>query len=454
MRSTCACPALLERIGKRKTMTDIDPKATLVRRFRIEGEVGKGGMGIVLKATDLEAQTTVAVKYCHLNEPEALRRFAREVRVMATIKHQHVVPILFDGSNHNPPFFVMPYAPTTLRSKLPELSADENKAIAAFLELCSGALAVHNAGAIHRDINPNNALIIDDHVVLSDLGLAKLSERDTSVLTQTITIVGTQLYLAPEQRLPAGSRDADVRTDIYQLGKNLYQLLTGLDPLLTDLGKVSPGLAHIIRKATQEHPDHRYQSIGQLIDAITSYQKAKDPSANPHGAFDALMSRVKEQLKQNQYQEEEVKQLLNILLLETIRGDASQFLDLFDRIPTAILSVLPEAFADLAAMVLREYVSALDATVGQRAFEYAETVARKMETVFDSASSSPEIKTLAIEATLVAAVQLNRFAAMDSFDSMLMKTLADPDAYSAAEMLSRRADEYKRLADRVPENKL
>src|SRR6266853_4037938 len=91
MRSTCACPALLERIGKRKTMTDIDPKATLVRRFRIEGEVGKGGMGIVLKATDLETQTTVAVKYCHLNEPEALRRFAREVRVMATIKHQHVV---------------------------------------------------------------------------------------------------------------------------------------------------------------------------------------------------------------------------------------------------------------------------------------------------------------------------------------------------------------------------
>ncbi|MBI2314110.1 MAG: serine/threonine protein kinase [Betaproteobacteria bacterium] len=278
-------------------MSIIEIGQILAKRYRVEREIGKGGMGTVLKATDLKEGQPVAIKYCHLDEADAIRRFSREVRVMGSINNPHVILILHEALKHHPPYFVMPYAQASLGSRLEEFSSDENAAIAAFLELCAGVLAVHKAGAIHRDINPNNALIIDGRIVLSDLGLAKLTDRDTTVLTQTMAIVGTQMYLAPEQRLPAGSRDADERTDIFQLGKTLYQLVTGLEPLLTDLSKVSPGLAHIIRKSTQEHPDQRYQSVGQLIDAIGSYQKAKDPDSNPLGAFDAIVNRIEERLR-------------------------------------------------------------------------------------------------------------------------------------------------------------
>lgn len=82
-----------------------------------------------------------------------------------------------------------------------------------------GVQAIHNANGTHRDVKPANALRMDDRrVVLSDLGLVKLDPRDTTILTQTAAFIGTRAYCAPEQLLPGGSREADARTDVYQLG--------------------------------------------------------------------------------------------------------------------------------------------------------------------------------------------------------------------------------------------
>src|SRR5690606_23188988 len=119
-------------------------------------------------------------------------------------------------------------------------------------------------------------------------------KRVTTVLTRTQTIVGTEMYLAPEQRLPGGSRDADQRTDIYQLAKTLYQFLTGEEPILMDMNKLPPGLAHVVRKATREHPSERYDNIGQLIDAVRAARAARDPAADPLTAFEAVIGRINE----------------------------------------------------------------------------------------------------------------------------------------------------------------
>ena len=97
-----------------------------------------------------------------------------------------------------------------------------------FRQVCLGVQAMHDSGIVHRDIKPANVLrFTGGRIAVSDLGAAKLEPRDTTVLTQTHVVVGTLAFLAPEQFLPGGSRRADFRTDIYQLGKVLYQLLTG-----------------------------------------------------------------------------------------------------------------------------------------------------------------------------------------------------------------------------------
>ncbi|MFO0839583.1 MAG: serine/threonine-protein kinase [Phycisphaerae bacterium] len=424
------------------------------KRYEVLQIVGRGGMGTVVRARRVSDGETVAVKYCHLQDPASIRRFKREVRLMRELKHPHVVPILRLSTEHNPPYFVMPFAEISCGRKCEEFAADENAAIDAFLELCEGVQAIHAAGMVHRDIKPDNALIIDGRVTVADLGLAKFIDRDTTILTQTQAVVGTEMYLAPEQRFSGGSRDADGRTDIYQLGKTLYQFLTNLEPAIMDMSKVPPGLAFAIRKATRENPTERYQTIGQLIDAVKTYQKARDPNANPASAFEALINRIKDRLERGEYRDDEIGQVLALLQLPVVRESASELLAMFDTIPHEVLAVLPETHAEQLDEFLRIYVGAVEEEVGGRGFAYAETVAKKMATIFGSSSAPPEVKALCVEATLIAAVRLNRFAAMGTLNSMLTAVKDEADAMAVREALERQRSAYGGVCEQIPAVKL
>lgn len=426
------------------------PGTVINKRYKVISVVGHGGMGTVLRVRRLKDNSIVALKYCHLKDPQAVRRFAREIRAMKEFSHPHVVPVHSTNLKHDPPYFVMPFAEGSCAAKLSEYATDENSAVDAFLEICQGVQAIHGAGLVHRDIKPDNALILDGRIAVSDLGLVKPMSRDTTILTETMMIVGTEMYLAPEQRLPGGSRDADHRTDLYQLGKTLYQLLTGRDPVLMDMGCVPSGLAHVIRKATREHPDERYQSIGELIDAIHAYVAARDPSARPIAAFEAVNNRIKECLERGEYKLKDLQQLIAILTLPAVQAAADQFLELFDQIPKAVLEVLAESHADDLIPVLQAYVAAIDEEVGERVFPYAEKVAKKMQIIFSITGATPELKGLCLEAVLLAAVKLNRFAAMNSFNSMLATIADDADAMAVRDALTRREERYARICTQVP----
>jgi eukaryotic-like serine/threonine-protein kinase len=428
----------------------VKPGTVINKRYKVISIVGRGGMGTVLRVRRLSDNAIVALKYCHLKDPQAVRRFAREIRAMKEFSHPHVVPVYSTNLKHDPPYFVMPFAEGSCAAKLSEYATDETSAVDAFLEICQGIQAIHNAGLVHRDIKPDNALILDGCIVVSDLGLVKPMSRDTTILTETMMIVGTEMYLAPEQRLPGGSRDADHRTDLYQLGKTLYQLLTGRDPVLMDMGCVPSGLAHVIRKATREHPDDRYQSIGELIDAIHAYVAACDPSARPIAAFEAVINRIKERLERGEYKLKDLQQLIAILMLPAVQAAADQFLELFDQIPKAVLEVLAESHSDDLIPVLQAYVGAIEQNVGERTYAYAEKVAKKMQIVVSATGASPDIKGLCMEATLIAAVNRWRFAAMNVFNSMLVTIDDDGDAMAVREALARREKQYARICDQVP----
>ena len=283
-------------------------------KYRVLGTIGKGGMGAVVRVEDIRIREVYALKYCSEDESRLLKRFAREVRIMQVIQHPNVVPVLDANLDFRPPYFVMPLAEHSLEVEIDTLKGDEDEVLTAFEQVCLGVQAVHNSGCVHRDIKPLNALRFQDGTVaVSDLGLAKIDPRDTTTLTQTDVLVGTRAYCAPEQLMPGGSREADARTDVFQLGKTLYQLLTGEIPALMDLKRIPAGLAYIIRRATREDPADRYANLGELMDVLEYYRRSKDPMQNPREAFESLVEQAKALLAQDQYDLDNLRQMLTIL---------------------------------------------------------------------------------------------------------------------------------------------
>lgn len=430
------------------------PGAILRGKYEILDVLGTGGMGRVVKAKRIEDGVVVAIKYCFSREEEQLRRFAREVRVMQSLTHPHVVPVLKRGLKFDPPYFVMPLAACSIRSELEMLKADERAVLETFLQFCDGIQAIHAAGAVHRDIKPDNALRIDGRVAVSDLGLAKFEHRDSTILTKSLAVVGTEGYLAPEQRARGGSRDADKRTDIYQLGKMLYEMLTNSDPTLMDFSSMAPGLAQIIRRATRDLPAERYQGVGEVIDAIKIYQLAKLPGSNPLAVFETTLASINEKLRRHEYREKDVRTLLAVFNIPDVRGDTSQYLDLFDRIPEELLRICAEEFSEELLPVMEAYVEAIDCIVGTKSFGYAEDVAKKMGNIISVPADTGRMKALALEAVLISATRLNRFAAMDKFGRMLTEIQDEDDAFEVAEMLRRRKYAYGGIYHQVPAIKL
>jgi eukaryotic-like serine/threonine-protein kinase len=433
---------------------DFKPGAILRGKYEILDLLGTGGMGRVVKAKRIEDGAVVAIKYCFSRDEEQLRRFAREVRVMQSLTHPHVIPVLKRGLNFDPPYFVMPLATGSIRSELEELKAEEQAVLNGFLEFCDGIQAIHAAGAVHRDIKPDNALRIEGRVVVSDLGLAKFEHRDSTILTKSLAVVGTEGYLAPEQRARGGSRDADKRTDIFQLGKMLYEMLTNSDPTLMDFSSMAPGLAQIIRRATRDLPAERYQSVGEVIDAIKIYQLAKEPGSNPLAVFETTLAAINEKLRRHEYREKDVRTLLAVFSIPDVQRDSSQYLDLFDRIPEALLRICAEEFAEELLPVMEAYVEAIDASVGGKSFGYAEDVASKMDKIFSVPADTGRMKALTLEAVLISATRLNRFAAMDEFSRMLPEIQDEDEAFEVAEMLRRRKHAYRGIYHQVPAIKL
>jgi serine/threonine protein kinase len=363
------------------------------------------------------------------------------------------VPIVDANLDAIVPYFVMPLARCALDDELPRLLGREDEALAVFVQACRGVQAIHGSGIVHRDIKPANILRFHSGLIaVSDLGVAKLETRDTTVLTQTRAVVGTLGFLAPEQLLPEGSRRADVRTDVYQLGKVLYQLVTGRSPVLIEPSAVPRGLVHVIQRATSVNPDDRYPDLAELLDALRYYQLAKDPKRNAREALENLVLHAEALLERGEVGSENVREIL-ALLAPIDRLDPGASIERFDRLPDGLLPVMAGGFPNEFLPVLTAFTSALPARVRGFPFGYADDLARRMRLVF-LAAHSPRLKTLALEAILVTAVALNRFAAMDVFNRLLMSVTTVDHALPVVEMLRVHARSYAEVAHGAPPDRL
>lgn len=262
---------------------------SMVGRYLTLSRVGVGGMGVVYRAHDTELNRTVALKVLppHLcQHPEYLKRFRTEARAQARLNNPHVIT-LFELMEHPVgEVLVLEYVEgETLESRLRHygpLPAVE--AVRLFDQALRGVEHIHQMGVVHRDLKPSNIFIARDGMVkLMDFGIARL--LDSQDPSQTGTMVGTLLYISPEQ---INGRETDARSDIYTIGISLFETVTGRLPFerRTDYAlmhahvqenppspkefqrRLPPELESVILKAIEKDPGRRFQSAAEFRAAL------------------------------------------------------------------------------------------------------------------------------------------------------------------------------------------
>jgi TolB-like protein/Tfp pilus assembly protein PilF len=216
-------------------MIDLAAKLSdaLAGRYLVEGEIGKGGMAIVLRARDLRHERLVAIKVLRPELASSLggERFLREIRLAARLQHPHILPMHDSGEAGGFLFYVMPFVEgESLRQRLEregQLPVEDALRIAR--EVANALQYAHERDIVHRDIKPENILLSGEHALVADFGIARaITTAGGMTLTETGLAVGTPTYMSPEQA-SAESR-VDGRADVYALGCVLYEMLAGEPP--------------------------------------------------------------------------------------------------------------------------------------------------------------------------------------------------------------------------------
>ena len=207
--------------------------AALADRYRLERELGQGGMATVYLARDLRHERQVAIKVLRpeLAAVIGAERFLREIKTIATLQHPHILGLIDSGEVQGTAYYVMPYVEgESLRDRL---SREKQLPIAEAVRLATqvaGALDyAHRHGIIHRDIKPENVLLHDGSALVADFGIAlAVSKTGGTRMTETGMSLGTPHYMSPEQAM--GEREITARSDVYALGAMTYEMLAGEPP--------------------------------------------------------------------------------------------------------------------------------------------------------------------------------------------------------------------------------
>lgn len=264
----------------------IQPGRILAGRYRIDQQIGVGGMAVVYRATDLNTQHFVAVKVLkpeYNQDAEYVARFQREAEAASKMTHHNIVNLLdvgMDSSGNR--YLIMEYVEgQTLKDVIREKGRlSETSAVQITIRILSALQHAHSNGIIHRDIKPQNILMQSDgHVKVADFGIARMANKNT--LAKGDSVMGSVHYFSPEQ---ASGKEAGVTSDIYSVGVTLYEMLTGRVPFDSNnpvaiamqhihntpvpiqqyAPETSDAVCHVCMKAMDKNPAYRYQSAWDM----------------------------------------------------------------------------------------------------------------------------------------------------------------------------------------------
>ena len=285
---------------------------SLADRYKVEREIGHGGMATVYLARDLKHGRAVAIKLLRPELAQAVggERFLREIGIAAQLQSPHILPLLDSGSADGLLYYVMPYVEgDSLRGKLVREGAlAPSEAMRLFRDIVDAVAHAHRQGVVHRDLKPDNVMLAERHALVVDFGVAK-AMRDATAhhdLTSIGISLGTPAYMSPEQA--AADPNIDHRADIYALGVVAYEMLSGkppftgtpqsvlsaqvtqpVPPLLGVRPDLPPAIAQLVMKCLEKDPGKRFQTADDLLLAVESLQT---PVPAPVGATGPLGRRA------------------------------------------------------------------------------------------------------------------------------------------------------------------
>jgi serine/threonine protein kinase len=287
--------------------------------YRIDSQLGAGGMGVVYKARDIHLGRAVAIKILppeKLSDPERNRRFTQEAKAASALNHPNIVTIYDIDRVGGTAYIAMELiSGKTLRDLMKTTGLSVNDMLRYGIQIADAMSKAHAAGIVHRDLKPDNIMVTNDGLVkLLDFGLAKLSDHsrdespsptDASTETWEGRVMGTVCYMSPEQ---AQGKPVDERSDIFSLGATFYELLTGRrafrgnsnadifasvlmkdpEPIAQLARHVPPGLERLVFRCLRKDPQRRTQTMADLKVALEEIQETVHPSVPP---FDATRKR-------------------------------------------------------------------------------------------------------------------------------------------------------------------
>jgi serine/threonine-protein kinase len=290
-------------------------------RYLIEGELGHGGMSAVFKATDSNLRRVVAVKLIHSHlssDPEFVRRFEAEARVVAQLRHPNIVQVYDYSHEGNTYYIVFEFVPgETLQDRLKRLSDGDrqmemDEVLKIATQMGEALHYAHERDIVHRDIKPANVMLnVHGDAILTDFGIVKIVGGTQH--TATGAVLGTARYMSPEQI--KGER-VDLRTDLYSFGVMLYEMVGGRAPFNSDSAMtlmmmhvsepvpdvrsirsgVPPSLVRVINRSMAKEPDRRYQSLAQLLADLRQMDGRAEPVAAVPAGKDTAMTMLDQDL--------------------------------------------------------------------------------------------------------------------------------------------------------------
>ncbi len=276
-------------------------RASLADRYRVERELGHGGMAVVYLAHDLRHDRQVAIKVLRPELAAALghERFLREITTTANLHYPHILALYDSGDADGFLYYVMPFVEgeslRDLLDRVKQLPLDDALQVAR--EVADALSYAHSRGLVHRDIKPENILLESGHAVVADFGIARaITAAGTETLTQTGLAIGTPQYMSPEQA--SGEKDLDGRSDLYSLGCVLYEMLAGeppytgpsaqaimarrlmdpVPPLRTVRESVPVHVEQAINRALAKVPADRFATVMQFAEALSRPGAAVTPA--------------------------------------------------------------------------------------------------------------------------------------------------------------------------------
>lgn len=371
-------------------------------------KIGSGGFGEVWKCKRVQDGHFFAKKILRTKNPEDIRRFVREVRILSSLDHPNIVKIRGKRLETPPYFYIMPFYKYSLYDEIQNIANDEERIIKIFSSVLDGIEYAHLQGVIHRDLKPENILMNnDDDIVISDFGLGRQFDAISTRQTLAGNGLGTPIYMAPEQIRDA--QNANERSDIYSLGRILYELYVGVLSFgIQDNSKLPPPVQVVVSRCVQENPNDRYESVYEFkqdwlsIFKVEGYEKDLEEFA---------ILRSSQSLSPSQ-----ARRLLQ--LFSKYARDA-------DSLHEALMKTDPEAIASLYYQnedFVRRLISDFTefASAQGWGFSYTDKIGNWCKKVFYRIEDS-HIRTDLVKCTLQVGVGHNRFYVLEIFSNLIEK---------------------------------